>query len=863
MNNSEVTNQNNISTPMQPQTSIQTQTKTSKKNIMIPIIIVVALILITGIYFLIEYLNPKIEINNLKKEYDYIEFNKLNLVQKTSLFVKKENTLWTLNGYDIYKGKTLKNIPVKSGNNTLTITNGKLTKSYEFNINADNTLLLKDDYLVIAPDDEDYDKDGIPNKIEKEKGLSTYSNDTDGDGLYDNVELIMGLDPTKKDDYNEIRTFEIKQDNDETNSNYIVIKGKGNIANTFLDTYEGNIGISEDNLVTKEMFRISTTNKEEQEVTVYLKKSYLWKNKRDENTIYTYDSNTKSIEALETNCEDDMCSAKLTKLDKILFLGVNKSLGKNEPKNQIHILLDNSGSMYTLKYMREKMGMKYDPEEKDKEGENANDVNFKRVDLMNELVKRLGTEKYEYSAAAFTADYCSLIENSKDLEKIQEKISSIKTDCQNFNGTSITDSVLDEVKKFDTNATGSKFIILLTDGNDNTYFGFPHNFTEYGLKKIAAKGIKIITIGLGSLVNANSLINIAQHINGKYLYSSDSNMLETLISIIEGEIENKKVKIGDYQTTLIADSGFEVKRDGFSFENFGSKDSEGGNCYGFSWLSKKIFLNTLKASDTEKSNIMSVMNGGSKEYKLLAYTLTDNNKKRLIKGNVYSLNLNPKYKEAFDNKDYNRDFEISDYRYVENKVAYINSNYKGKYANLGFEPYFEELSNPTTLFVNGKDEEIIKYETQGYINLTDAKEIADEYKDDYQVLQLINRNYREQFTRFFSALATNIKQGDDKINFKYYKNLNKLIEEIKTGSPAMISIRGSLGAHSVLGNKVYKVDDKEIYIVGIYDSNTPGEEGKAYFERQTSYEKNSKNPYYSFSYTGGGIDFSTFVYVGE
>lgn len=859
MNNSEVTNQNNISTPMQPQTSIQTQTKTSKKNIMIPIIIVVALILITGIYFLIEYLNPKIEINNLKKEYDYNEFNKLNLVQKTSLFVKKENTLWTLNGYDIYKGKTLKNIPVKSGNNTLTITNGKLTKSYEFNINADNTLLLKDDYLVIAPDDEDYDKDGIPNKIEKEKGLSTYSNDTDGDGLYDNVELIMGLDPTKKDDYNEIRTFEIKQDNDETNSNYIVIKGKGNIANTFLDTYEGNIGISEDNLVTKEMFRISTTNKEEQEVTVYLKKSYLWKNKSDENTIYTYDSNTKSIEALETNCEDDMCSAKLTKLDKILFLGVNKSLGKNEPKNQIHILLDNSGSMYTLKYMREKMGMKYDPDEKDKEGENANDVNFKRVDLMNELVKRLGTEKYEYSAAAFTADYCSLIENSKDLEKIQEKISSIKTDCQNFNGTSITDSVLDEVKKFDTNATGSKFIILLTDGNDNTYFGFPHNFTEYGLKKIAAKGIKIITIGLGSLVNANSLINIAQHTNGKYLYSSDSNMLETLISIIEGEIENKKEEIDGVEATLIADSGFEVNRDGFNFENFGSKDSEGGNCYGFSLLAKKIYLNTLEESGKEKESFMDDPDE-PKDYSLVAYTLTEKNKNRLKKGKVYSLNLNSKYKEAFDNKDYNRDFEISDYRYVENKVAYINSKYKGKYANLGFEPYFEELSNPTTLFVNGKDEEIVKYETQGYINLTDAKEVTDEYKDDYQVLQLINRSYREQGFDVAKTISDHFKISDKNINYNYFRNINELIKEVKTGSPAMVSLACSAGGHSVIGNKVYKVDDKEMYIVGIYDSNTPGEEGKAYFERQTSYEKDTKKPYYTFSYSAGGFDFDTFLY---
>ncbi len=79
----------------------------------------------------------------------------------------------------------------------------------------------------------------------------------------------------------------------------------------------------------------------------------------------------------------------------------------------------------------------------------------------------------------------------------------------------------------------------------------------------------------------------------------------------------------------------------------------------------------------------------------------------------------------------------------------------------------------------------------------------------------------------------------------------------------MISIRCSLGGHSVLGNKVYKENGKENYIVGIYDSNVPGEEGKAYFERQTSYEKNSKKPYYSFSYTGGSLSFSTFAYTGE
>lgn len=838
MNSSETVNQNN--------------TQTSKKNIMIPIIIIGALLLITGGYFLYEYLNPKLEIKNIKKEYKYNEFGNYSLELSSSLFVKKENTLWSLNGYDIYKGKTLKNIPIKLGNNTIIITNKDITKTYEFNVNTENSLLITDEELTLTTDYEDYDNDGIPNIIEKEKGLSTYTNDTDGDGLYDNVELIMGLDPTKKDDYNEVRTFEVYQDNDESKSNYMVVKGKGNIANTFLDTYEGNIGISKEYQISKEKLRLTTTNKEEQEVTVYFRKSYSWKDK--DIKIYAYDENTKKIEGLATTCDDKYCSASLKNLDKILFAALSSLSNTTEPKNQIHILLDNSGSMYTQEYVNNKMNIKSSSNNADGY---ANDTEFKRVDLMNELVKRLGTEKYEYSAAAFTGDYCGLIENSKDLKSIQDKISSIKTDCQNFNGTRLTYSIKDEAEKFNSNIPGSKFLIVLTDGYDNFLWGMGIDLMKYDIKKIADKGIRIITIGLGKDVKADNLLDAAKYSNGKYLYASDSNMLETLISIIEGDIENKQVKIDDKETTLIADSGFEVKRDGFNFENFGSKDTE-GNCYGFSSLSKKIFLNTLKESDTEKSNIMSVLNKGSKEYKLLEYTLTDNNKTRLIKGNTYSLNLNSKYNEAFNNKDYEED----DFRYVENKVAYINSKYKGKYSNLGFEPYFKELKEETTIKVNGKDESIIKYETQKFINLTDAK-VSEEYKDDYQVLQLINREYREQYVKIISVLEANNKHKDKNINFKYYKDLNALIEEVKTGSPAMISIRCSLGGHSVIGNKVYKENGKESYIVGIYDSNEPGVEGKAYFERQTSYEKNSKNPYYSFSYTGGGIDFNTFAYTGE
>lgn len=835
--NNETLNQN-ITTPV------------SKKNILIPIIIICMLLLITGVYFLYEYLNPKLEINNIKEEYKDNEFSDYKFTLSSSLFIKKEDTLWTLNGYDISKGKELKNIPVKSEKNIITITNKNITKTYEFNVNIESTLLLTDETLTIPTDYQDYDNDGIPNIVEKEKGLSTYTNDTDGDGLYDNVELIMGLDPTKKDDYNEVRTFEVYQDNDESKNNYIKVKGKGNIANTFLDTYEGNIGISSEYILNKEMLRLTTTNKEEEEVTIYIKKDYFLINK--EVSIYTYDENTKKIEELSTTCDNKYCSAILKNLDKILFMG-DKSLSNiKESKNQIHILLDNSGSMYTKEYVYEKKNIK-NTDNSDID-EYANDTGFKRVALMNELVRRLGTKNYEYSASAFTGDYCKLIENSKDSKAIQNKISSIKTECQNFNGTRLTSSIKDEANKFDTKVPGSKFLIVLTDGNDNSLFGIGMDLSKYEINKIAKKGIKIITIGLGSNLKVDNLIEMAKYTNGKYLYASDSNMLETLIGIIEGDIENKQVKIEGEETTLIADSGFDVKRDGFSFKNFGSKDSEGGNCYGFSEISKEIFLNTLKTSDTEKKTNSSYMLGN--DYKIPGYSLSENNKKRLKKGNIYSIKLNSKYIEAF-NFDSSK---LNDYRYVKDEVSYINSKYKGQYSSLGFEPYFKELKKEQTFTINGKNEKIKKYETQDYIDLAGAKNVSKEYKDDYELLQLINIGYRKQYSNFIGAFANSIEHNNKDINYKYYKNLNKLIDEVKTGSPAMISIRCSIGGHSVIGNKVYKVNGKETYIVGIYDSNQPGVEGKAYFERQTSYEKNTKNPYYSFSYTGGGIDFNTFTY---
>ena len=232
----------------------------NKKILIIPIVVLLAV----GIYCLVQYLNPKIWLNGFKDNYELSDFSKGDYNLKSTIFINKKKTTWELNGYPLYEGEKPDYLPVIVGKNTLKLKNNKAEKTYEFNINYDD-LYEKD--LALSSDNLDYDKDGIPNVIEKELGLSTSSNDTDSDGLYDNVELIMGLDPLKKDDYNEIRTFKISQDNDENKYNYLEVKGKGNIGNSFIDKADIPAGIPSDYIVS-DVVKITTSNNEKTEEKV-------------------------------------------------------------------------------------------------------------------------------------------------------------------------------------------------------------------------------------------------------------------------------------------------------------------------------------------------------------------------------------------------------------------------------------------------------------------------------------------------------------------------------------------------------------------------------------------------------------------
>ena len=519
------------------------------------------------------------------------------------------------------------------------------------------------------------------------------------------------------------------------------------------------------------------------------------------------------------------------------------------------ILIDNSGSMYPLEYVAQKMNSEVGNANS---GDYGNDVDFKRLSLMSALVDSLGNEKFEYSVYAFTEDYYNIVEKSKNIDDVKNGINALKTDYQNFNGTDLSGAIRKYASNFRKDVYGKKFMIVLTDGIDTGWFNY--EVSNSSLSNYKKDGINIITIGLGLGVNSDYLMRLATNTNGKYLYASDANMLETLIELIESSVKNQeKTKIDGENVTLIADSGFEVARDGFSFANFESvgANSEAGNCYGFSALSKAIYLNQLKES-AESEKIFFAPD----EYTLMEYELTEENKKRLVKGNVYDIKLN----EVYQTLMFSRLGSNNDYRYLgEDGIPYITDKYKKMALGAGFLPTVIDISpNVQKLTINGEEKEYSKYESIGKIYL-DRNFIKEENIDDYQLLQLIHRYYIVQYFDIIGLRWEGYLKSLQKDDYDYEKEVKNIIKELKTGSPALISIGAGEGInHSILATKVYKTNDLEQYIIGIYDSNIPGEEKQLKLQRQTSYKLFGETSYYSFVYDAyENTKWSSMLYSGK
>ena len=110
------------------------------------------------------------------------------------------------------------------------------------------------------------------------------------------------------------------------------------------------------------------------------------------------------------------------------------------------------------------------------------------------------------------------------------------------------------------------------------------------------KKVKIYTIGLGNSIDETKLKSIANQTNGKYYFAPTADDLVDTFDLIAAELNYNSYDTtddGEDDTVILADSGFGVKRDGFSFSNFANTQVEHGYGYGMVLYAKLFYEKNL------------------------------------------------------------------------------------------------------------------------------------------------------------------------------------------------------------------------------------------------------------------------------
>ncbi len=699
-------------------------------------------------------------------------------------------------------------------------------------------------YDIDLDSDEDLDYDGLTNKQEKEYGTNPLLADTDMDGLDDNYEIsVSKTDPLKVDtdedglsDYDEVELgldpLKVDSKGDGTKDgerklsyNYksdgvnLSVTGKGNIASSVVNVNK-NIKISSKNGMIDKLYSVYTES-EDAELTISI--SYTDEELNEKGII---ENNLEIYYYKVENEEYEKIDSKLDRDNKLIYGKVKKGgnyvVGdgsKIVPKrnSQILFVLDNSWSMYSNDQYKEITGDDYS-------GilDSSDDAGL-RFTLTNNLVEKLSSKGHQIGLSEFRSDYANISKigtNKSNLKKNIDKMYGNFT--SKFAGTNIRTALESGMNEFD-NVSDYKYIILLTDGQDNNLKSSSSRIIE----KAIEKNVKICSIGFGEGVLNAELANISNATGCNFFSSSDSSGLEELFDNVETELSDDLVDIdndGESDAILLADSGFIASRDGFSFKNY-SSDFAGGHCYGMATFAELYYLKKLPL----KVDSITV-----KDDKSYNYDLTNTYFKNY--GNLYSYKLKTnELKYIFGFETFGEE-NPSDLRILDGNDLVYSKDYRNEIKNIDL------LNINKTKSGLSSEKQIEKYgftyENVENINLNEAK---------MQDSEIINNEDKQMFNAIYTSF---IKQGSsnrfisssmdftlwlrdlvdkEQIDYKGEEGfINVLKARLSAGDPVVIA-SDFYGLHAINAISLLQDANKpNYYYIGVYDNNYPGE--KRYVE---------------------------------
>ncbi len=470
---------------------------------------------------------------------------------------------------------------------------------YEFNKFYPNSFNTDESFDPQA----DYDKDGLSNADEVLSSTSGSSADSDGDGVPDGLEKTYGTDPLSpdSDDDGILDGIEILAGTDPLSASTDGVPDKQRKFSRTVDFDEGSVtfvggadifGASVEKL---SLFSVSSNAGafsfpyeiysekpfDSAKITFRCNSGILRAaGVEPENvSIYKFDPRKKTYAKYGGAYDKEANETHGTITENGVYLigaeHVSKaSASEGDTVINIHMLIDNSGSMY-------RSTQKYSSEE--------NDVEFKRLLFAANLVTKLGSGT-NTAVSAFTYNTSLLCDFTADKAAAISSINQIRDIGAGYDGTSVERAIMTALDSFPKNPVNERnMIVMLTDGISTDSAGY----TIDDISDIAqAKNVTIMTISLGDSIDRELLQKIADRTGGMYFPISDANALEGLYSTLIATMENDIVdedSDGTPESYSLYDTGFRKEENGFTFHNFKSRNSSTMD-FGMAMLARDWFL---------------------------------------------------------------------------------------------------------------------------------------------------------------------------------------------------------------------------------------------------------------------------------
>ena len=300
---------------------------------------------------------------------------------------------------------------------------------------------------------------------------------------------------------------------------------------------------------------------------------------------------------------------------------------------------------------------------------------------------------------------------------------------------------------------------------------------------------------------------------------------------------------GEIDGILVADSGFVVNRDGFSFSNYGSNLSSGGHCYGMAVFAQLYYKKQLPLIMDSKTA------GGETSY---AYNLNNTYFEKYSNLYDYKLQTND-LKYAFGFELFNEETP-SDFRTLNEDLLAITDKYKIEIENAGIYDIVQSesgLSKELQLERWG-----VNYKTAENIYLNEDKmQTSNMDNDDIQMFNAIYTGFIKQFVTAHYSSGTNFTLwlrnfiGTEEIDYIGPQGFINILEtRLKDKDAPVIYSSYNGGLHAINAiSLIQDIDNPNYYYIGVYDNNHPGE--KRYVNIKCNKDKcvTEANDYYTQS----------------